>query len=134
MLFDVLKEPQNKMIIRECVYDRDGDLICSFDIGECYGIFKKREAADIEADSVNRNVNESVGVFYKYYGVQTKEVGGKTYTSTFEEPGVTTGERTCVAIWRDKSYTITRIGYAYDVHGNFIGFKLYSTNENVRFY
>lgn len=134
MLFDVLKEPQNKMIIRECVYDRDGDLICSFDIGECYGIFKKREAADIEADSVNRNVNESVGVFYKYYGVQTKEVGGKTYTSTFEEPGVTTGERNCVAIWRGKGYTITRVGYAYDVHGNFIGFKLYSTNENVRFY
>lgn len=133
-MFEVLKSAQNKIVIKECVYDRDGDFVCSFDIGECYGIFRKREAADIEADTANRNVNESVGVFYKYYGVQTKEVGGKTYTSTFEEPSVTTGTRTCVAVWRGKGYTITRVGYSYDVHGNFVGFKLYSTNENVRFY
>ena len=133
-MFEVLKEAQNKMIVRECVFDRDGDFICSFDIGEAYGIFRKREAADIEADSANRNVNEAVAVFYKYNGVQTKEVGRKTYTSTFDEPFVTTGERTCIVEWRGKNYTITRVGYSYDVHGDFVGYKLYSTNENVRFY
>lgn len=133
-MFEVLKEPRNRMVIKECVYDRDGDFVCSFDIGECYGIFTKREAADIEADTANRNANESVGVFYKYFGVQEKVIGNKTYTSTFDEPFVTTGERTCVALWRGKAYTITKVGYSYDVHGNFVGFKLWSSNENVKFY
>jgi len=133
-MFEVLREAQNAMTIREYVRDRDGDIICSFDIGFGYGIFKNRESADIEADSANRNAKESVLVFYKYNGVQTKKIGKDTYTSTFEEPFVTTGERECRILWRSKEYVVTKVGYNYDIHGNFIGFRIWCSNENVKFY
>ena len=129
-MFDHLVYPQNKIVFNEVVLDRDGDSVCSFIIGIGYGIFGSLTKDDLDVASANDSKSVSVVVHYaKEEPSEQVDEEGRVFNAHYTEPFVQNQRRKCVAVWREKEYDITQVRKCYDVHGEFVGYRVYRSNE-----
>lgn len=128
-MLEHLIDPSNKITFEEVVLDRDGDAVCSFVIGVGYGIFTSLSRDDVELFGVNTFRSVSIAVHYSSQSSNTQVVEGIEYSAQHTEPFVQNQRRKCVATWRGKTYDITSVQKRYDIHGTFVGYRVFSANE-----
>ena len=127
-MFEHLIDPSNQIVFKEVVLDRDGDAVCSFIIGSGYGIFGSLSRDDLELAGINKYRSASIVVHYTSNQSDATIEDGVVYNQTYDEPFVAENRRKCVATWRSKTYDITEVQKKYDIHGVFVGYRVYSAN------
>lgn len=128
-MFEHLVNDKNKIVFTETVLDRDGAEVCVFVIGVGYGIFGGLSTTEMALSQNTDYKSACVCVHYSTVHTPDITVGEEVYKQTATEPELPKARLRYQCSWQGKVYSISGVSKKCDIHGNFVGYRIYSENE-----